>query len=48
MKLFDLTYVKRIEGMTEALSLWLIAECIARNEDAIETLVRESETVSSG
>ena len=44
MKLFDVTHVNRIEGMTEVPSLRLIAECIAGNEDAIETLVREYET----
>ena len=44
MKIFHLSRVNLIEGMTEAHPAWLIAECIAGNEDAIETLVREYET----
>src|SRR5688572_601536 len=44
MKIFDLARVNPIEGMTEAQPLWLIAECIAGNQDAIETLVREYES----
>jgi RNA polymerase sigma-70 factor, ECF subfamily len=43
VKIFDLSRVNPREGMTEAHSMWLIAECIAGNEDAIETLVREYE-----
>jgi hypothetical protein len=30
--------------MTEALPSWLIAECIAGNQEAIEILVRQYET----
>ena len=44
MKVFHLSRVNPIEGMTEAHPAWLIAECIAGNEDAIEILVREHET----
>jgi RNA polymerase sigma-70 factor (ECF subfamily) len=44
MKIFELSRVNPIEGMTEAQPLWLIAECIAGNQDAVETLVREYET----
>lgn len=36
--------VNNIERMTEAQPSWLIPECIAGNEDAIETLVRQYET----
>ena len=43
MKIFDLSRVNPIESKMEAQPLWLIAECIAGNEDAIETLVREYE-----
>lgn len=43
MKILDLSRVNSIERMTEALSQWLIIECIAGNEEAIETLVREYE-----
>jgi len=44
VKIFHLSRVNPIEGMTEAHPAWLIAECIAGNEDAIETLVRQHET----
>lgn len=44
MKIFDLSRVNPIEGMTEAQPRRLIAACIAGNQDAIETLVREYET----
>jgi RNA polymerase sigma-70 factor, ECF subfamily len=43
VKIFELSRVNPKEGMTEAHSMWLIAECIAGNEDAIDTLVREYE-----
>ena len=43
MKLLELSRVNPVERMTEAHSLRLIAECIAGNDDAIETLVREYE-----
>ena len=35
---------KETSGVTEAQPRWLIAECIAGNQDAIETLVRAYET----
>jgi len=44
VKIFHLSRVNPIEGMTEAHLSRLIAECIAGNEDAIEMLVREDET----
>lgn len=44
MKIFGLSRVNPVEGMTEAHPTWLVAECIAGNQDAIETLVREYET----
>jgi RNA polymerase sigma-70 factor (ECF subfamily) len=44
MKVLDLSRVNPPEGMTEAQPRWLIAECIAGNQEAIETLVREYET----
>jgi RNA polymerase sigma-70 factor, ECF subfamily len=44
VKIFNLSRVNPIEGMTEAHPRRLIAECIAGNQDAIETLVREYET----
>jgi len=37
-------HVNTIEGMTEAHPSWLISECIAGNEAAIEMLVRQYET----
>jgi RNA polymerase sigma-70 factor, ECF subfamily len=43
MKIFDVSRVNSLERMTEAQPRWLIAECIAGNEEAIETLVREYE-----
>jgi RNA polymerase sigma-70 factor, ECF subfamily len=44
VKIFPLSRVNSINGMTEAHPSRLIAECIAGNEDAIEMLVREYET----
>ena len=44
MKTFHLSRVNSIERMTEAHPAWLIAECIAGNQDAIEILVRQYET----
>jgi len=35
---------KETSGVTEAYPLWLISECIAGNEDAIELLVRQYES----
>lgn len=43
VKIFDFAHVNSIERMTEAQPRWLIAECIAGNEEAIESLVREYE-----
>ena len=44
MKVFHLSRVNSIKGMTEAHLSRLIADCIAGNEEAIEMLVREYET----
>jgi RNA polymerase sigma-70 factor, ECF subfamily len=44
VKIFPLSRVNPIERMTEALPSWLIAECIAGNQDAIEIFVRQYET----
>ena len=44
MKIFDLARVNPIERMTEAQPSWLISECIAGNEAAIEMFVRQYET----
>ena len=44
MKAFPLTDVKHVDRMNSAESSWLIAACIAGNEDAIEALVRQYET----
>jgi RNA polymerase sigma-70 factor (ECF subfamily) len=44
MKIFDLARVNLIERMTEAQPSWLISECIAGNEAAIEMFVRQYET----
>ena len=44
MKIFNPTRVNTIEGMTEAHPSWLIAECIAGNEAALEMFVRQYET----
>ena len=44
MKIFTLARVNHIESMDAAESAWLINECIAGNEDAIELLVRRYET----
>lgn len=43
MKVLNATSVNDIEHMDSASSAWLVAECIAGNEAAIETLVREYE-----
>jgi RNA polymerase sigma-70 factor (ECF subfamily) len=44
MKILDLARVNPIERMTEAQPSWLISECIAGNEAAIEMFVRQYET----
>lgn len=44
MKIFIPSRVNSIECMTEAQPLWLISECLAGNEAAIEMLVRQHET----
>ena len=44
VKIFALSRVNPIERMTEVHPSRLLADCIAGNEDAIETLVREHET----
>ena len=44
MNIFDLARVNLIERMTEAQPSWLISECIAGNEAAIEMFVRQYET----
>jgi RNA polymerase sigma-70 factor (ECF subfamily) len=44
MKVFNFPGVKYIDHMNAAESSWLISACIAGNEDAIETLVRQYET----
>jgi RNA polymerase sigma-70 factor (ECF subfamily) len=44
MKISDLSRVNSVERMTEAQPSWLISECIAGNEAAIEMLVRQYET----
>ena len=44
MKIFSLTGVKYVDHMNPADPSWLISECIAENEDAIEILVRQYET----
>ena len=44
MKIFDLARVNSVERMTEAQPSWLISECIAGNEAAIEMFVRQYET----
>lgn len=43
MKISSLTGVKPIDHMNPAESSWLISACIAGNEDAIESLVRQYE-----
>jgi RNA polymerase sigma-70 factor (ECF subfamily) len=43
VKILELSRVNPVERMTEAHTMRLIAECIAGNEDAITTLVREYE-----
>jgi len=44
MKVFDPSSVNHIGRMNNAESAWLITECIAGNEDAIEMFVRQYET----
>ncbi len=44
MKTSNLTRVNPVERMTDAHPSWLIAECIAGNEAAIEMLVHQYET----
>ena len=44
MKAFNLLSVKYVDHMNPADPSWLISECIAGNEDAIETLLRQYET----
>jgi RNA polymerase sigma-70 factor, ECF subfamily len=44
VKIFDFYRVNPIESMTEAHPSWLISQCIAGNEDAVETLIRQHET----
>lgn len=44
MKLLDLSRVNITERMTEAHPSWLISQCIAGNEDAVEQLIRQYET----
>lgn len=44
MKIFDIARVNPVERMTEAQASWLISECIAGNEAAIEMFVRQYET----
>jgi len=44
MKISSLIGVKPVDHMNHAESSWLISACLAGNEDAIETLVRQYET----
>ena len=44
MKIFSLTGVRYVDHMNQADPSWLMSECIAGNEAAIETLVRQYET----
>lgn len=44
MKIFDALGVKSIESMQNADPLWLVSQCIAGNEGAIELLFRQYET----
>ena len=44
MKIFDFSRVNSIDRMTETQPSWLISECIAGNEAAIEMFVRQYET----
>ena len=44
VKIFDLPSVNSLERMTETQPAWLISECIAGNQVAIETFVRQYET----
>lgn len=44
MKVFNIQGVKYVEHMNPADPSWLISECIAGNEEAITTLVRQYET----
>lgn len=43
MKVFDIPGVNYTEHMKSAETAWLIAECIAGNESAIETLIHQHE-----
>jgi RNA polymerase sigma-70 factor, ECF subfamily len=43
MKILTPTFVNYAEHMDSAPSAWLVAECIAGNEAAIETLIRQHE-----
>ena len=43
MKIFDLTRVNPIDRMTEVQPSWLVSECIAGSEAAIEMFVRQFE-----
>jgi RNA polymerase sigma-70 factor (ECF subfamily) len=44
VKIFDLSRVNSIDRMTEIQPSWIISECIAGNEAAIEMFVRQYET----
>lgn len=44
MKVFNISGVKYVDHMNRADPSWLISECIAGNEEAITTLVRQYET----
>jgi RNA polymerase sigma-70 factor, ECF subfamily len=44
MKIFEVSRINPLERMTEAHPVRLITECIAGNEEAVETLVRQYET----
>jgi len=44
MKIFNPIRVNYVEPMNDAEPSWLISECIAGNEDAIEMLLRQYET----
>jgi RNA polymerase sigma-70 factor, ECF subfamily len=44
VKIFNLSRVNTLERMTEAHPSWLIAQCIAGSEDAVEQLIRQYET----
>jgi len=44
VKIYNLSHVNTLERMTEAHPSWLISQCIAGNEDAVEQLIRQYET----